>query len=182
MRELSLNILDIVENSIKAKAKNVHVIVEAKDNVLTIQIKDDGCGMDKDFLAKVTDPFTTTRKTRSVGLGLPLLKMETEQSGGSFVIESEKNVGTTVTATFQIDHIDRPPLGNLPETVISMVTDLQSCEMVFEYIAFGEKFVFDTKQVKQELGEYVFEDAEVLLLLKQMIEENITTNHGGVSL
>ena len=109
MRELALNILDIAENSVKAGASLVRVLVEAKDGRLTIEISDNGCGMDAEFVKRVTDPFTTTRTTRKVGMGIPLFKMAAEMADGTFSITSEKGVGTTVTATFVLDHIDRAP-------------------------------------------------------------------------
>ena len=93
MRELALNILDIAENSVKAGATLIRVTVRAEDGMLTIEIADDGCGMDAEFLKRVTDPFTTTRTTRKVGMGIPLFKMAAEMAGGEFSIRSEKGVG-----------------------------------------------------------------------------------------
>ena len=116
MRELSLNILDIVENSVRAGATLIKVSVIAKDGFLTIEIADDGKGMSEEFLRSVTDPFTTTRTTRKVGMGIPLFKMAAETANGSFDIKSKLGAGTTVTAKFEIDNVDRAPLGNLAET------------------------------------------------------------------
>ena len=90
MREIALHILDIVENSVKAKATLVEVIIEAKNNLLTVTIRDNGKGMDKEFLARVTDPFTTTRTTRKVGMGIPLLKQAAETAGGRTFGKSRK--------------------------------------------------------------------------------------------
>ena len=104
MRELSLNILDIVENSVRAGATLIKVSVIAKDGFLTIEIADDGKGMSEEFLRSVTDPFTTTRTTRKVGMGIPLFKMAAETANGSFDIKSKLGAGTTVTAKFEIDH------------------------------------------------------------------------------
>ncbi len=182
MRELSLNVLDIAENSFKAKAKTVEVSIVQKENILTISIKDDGCGMDEDFLKKVVDPFTTTRTTRKVGMGIPLFKMVAEQSGGEFKITSEKGVGTTVTATFMIDHVDRPPLGDIADTVVSMIGNLGEAELVFYFEAFGTSFTLDTKEVKKELEGIPINTPEILVFLRDMINENIKTNFRGVSL
>ena len=118
MQELSLNILDIAENSVKAGASLITVAVcyrPAADR-LTVTITDDGCGMDAETVHKVTDPFYTTRTTRRVGMGLPLWKMAAEMTGGAMTVESAPGVGTTVTAVFGLSHIDRLPLGDLPQT------------------------------------------------------------------
>ena len=111
LTEISLNILDIAQNSIRACAKLVEIIVSARtaSDELTIIIKDDGHGMTDEQLNSVTDPFFTTRTTRKIGLGIPFYKMAAECTGGSFSIVSEKNKGTTVTAVFKISHIDRMP-------------------------------------------------------------------------
>ena len=117
MKELSLHILDIAQNSIAAGAKHVDLTVEEGEGLLRITVADDGRGMSPEFLASVTDPFTTTRTTRKVGLGLPLLRLAAEQTGGELRVESQLGVGTTVTATFHADHIDCPPLGDTASTV-----------------------------------------------------------------
>ena len=126
MKELSLNILDIAQNSVKAGAKNIEISLAEEGNRLTFRITDDGCGMSEDFLARVLDPFTTTRTTRKVGLGLPLLKMAAEATGGSLEISSRSEKehadhGTEVTATFYTDHIDCPPLGDIVSTVVLLL-------------------------------------------------------------
>lgn len=180
MRELSLNILDIAENSVKAGAKNIIIAVEAKDNVLSISIKDDGCGMDADFLKRVVDPYTTTRTTRKVGMGIPLIKMEAEMSGGEFSIKSEKGVGTEVITTFAIDNIDRPPLGDIADTLTALITCIKSERIVFEYKAFGTEFRLDTEEVKRELDGVPLTEPDVLVFLREMIKENVVTNFGGV--
>ncbi len=182
MRELSLNILDIAENSFKAQAKLVEVSVILKENILTITVKDDGVGMDEDFLKNVTDPYSTTRTTRKVGMGIPLFKMAAEQSGGDFSITSRKGEGTTVTATFTVDNIDRPPLGDIAETITSMVGNLDESDLVFNYCAFDTDFTLDTREVKKELDGIPLNTPEILVFLREMIKENIKTNFRGVSL
>lgn len=178
MRELSLNILDIVENSVKAEAKIVYIDVIAKDNVLTISIKDDGKGMSEEFLSRVTDPYTTTRTTRKVGMGLPFLKMEAEMAGGTFDIRSKLGEGTTVTTTFAIDHIDRPPLGDLGETMSILISNGDEVDYVLHF-AFNETdFVFDTRELKEQLDGVPMDEPEVLLFIKNYIREN--TPHGGL--
>lgn len=173
MRELALNILDIVENSVKAKASIVNIDVIAKGNILTITVADDGLGMDEDFLKKVEDPFTTTRTTRKVGMGVPLFKMAAEMSGGTFDIKSKKGVGTTVTATFEIDNVDRVPLGDLADTMVALISDEVSTEYVLKVSVEDEIFVFDTRELKEQLDGVSVCEPEILLFVRQMIKENI---------
>ncbi len=173
MRELALNILDIVENSVKAKASIVNIDVIAKGNILTIIIADDGLGMDEEFLKKVEDPFTTTRTTRKVGMGVPLFKMAAQMAGGTFDINSKKGVGTTVTATFEIDNVDRAPLGDLSDTMVTLISDEVSTEYVLKVSVEDEIFVFDTRELKEQLDGVSVCEPEILLFVRQMIKENI---------
>ncbi len=182
MRELSLNILDIAENSLTAKATLVKIDVTAMENTLTIEIADNGCGMSAEFLQKVTDPYTTTRTTRKVGMGLPLIKMQAEMCGGNFEITSKPKVGTTVKTTFQIDHIDRPPLGNVGETMMTLLSELGQTQLVFCYTTAKGQFLLDTNQLKIQLEDVPLDTPEVLIFVKQLIQENITTLNGGIPL
>lgn len=182
MRELSLNILDICENSLRAKATEVRVDVDVSQQTIAISVVDNGCGMTAEFLAKVTDPFTTTRTTRKVGLGLPLIKMEAEMSGGTFDITSAVGKGTTVTTTFLRDHIDRPPMGNLGETITALMPDLGNTRLIFSYRANGQEFVLDTDEVKAQLQGVPIDAPEVLVFLRELTNDNITTINGGIVL
>ena len=173
MRELALNILDITENSVKAGAKLVEISIIAEGNLLTISIKDDGCGMDDEFLKKVTDPFTTTRTTRKVGMGVPLFKMAAEMAGGTFLIESTKNVGTKVVATFQIDNIDREPLGNMADTMVTLLSDDYATEYLLTVSVDGNQFSLDTRELKEQLGGISITEPQVLSFVREMINENI---------
>ena len=151
MEDLSLHILDIVENSIAAGAKNIEIkiIEEQKKDLLTIEIIDDGKGMDEKTLKKVLDPFYTTRNTRKVGLGLPLLAQSAEESGGSIKIESEPRKKTTVKATFGYSHIDRKPLGDVGETLKVLIAGNPDIDFIFEYQKDGIKNSLDTKGLKK---------------------------------
>ncbi|MBO4276882.1 MAG: sensor histidine kinase [Clostridia bacterium] len=158
MKELSLNILDIAQNSVKAGAKNIFISLAEEDGRLTFKITDDGCGMSADFLAKVLDPFTTTRTTRKVGLGLPLLKMAAEATGGTLEITSRDSAvcadhGTEVTATFFTRHIDCPPLGDIVSTVVLL---LQNAPFEPRYVYTHSKgenvFSLDTDELHEQLG------------------------------
>lgn len=179
MRELSLNILDIAENSLKAKATVVTIDVTVDEDFVTITIDDNGCGMSAEFLAKVTDPFTTTRTTRKVGMGIPLIKMAAEQCGGSFEITSQVDVGTTLKANFGRHNIDRPPLGSVGESIMTLLPDIGETRLIFSYQAFGQTFVLDSDEIKQQLDGIPLDEPEILLFIKQMIDENITTINGG---
>ena len=173
MKELSLNILDLTQNSITAGAKHIHILVTEKrsEDCLTIGIEDDGCGMDAEFLARVTDPFTTTRTTRKVGMGIPLFKMEAEMSGGDFQIESEKGRGTKLSARFQLSHIDRPPLGDMADTMTVLVQG--SPEVDFTYIRSTDQgsFTFSTREVREMLDGVPLSDPAVLDWIREYIKE-----------
>ena len=123
MEDLSLHILDIAENAIAARAKRIEISVveEPREDRLTIEIQDDGIGMDEEVSQKAVDPFFTTRSSRRVGLGLSLMAQAAQEAGGSLRIESELGKGTKVTATFQYHHIDRKPLGSMVETMMTLL-------------------------------------------------------------
>lgn len=181
MREIALNILDIAENSVKANSKLVEIDVVAADDLLTVSIVDDGTGMDKEFLARVTDPFTTTRTTRKVGMGIPLFKMASEMAGGQFEISSEKGVGTSVKATFQINHIDRAPLGDVADTMVTLLSSEKDTDFRLHIAVDNNTFDFDTRELKAELGGIPVDTPEILVFVRDMIKDNII-NIGGAKL
>lgn len=178
MRELALNILDIAENSVKAGAKLIAVTVTAKDGILTVRIDDDGCGMDPEFAARVLDPFTTTRTTRKVGMGLPLFKMAAEMAGGELTLVTEKGKGTSVTATFVLSHIDRAPLGDLAETAVTLLAD--SYDLVLTLTTEQGEYVFDSRELKSELDGISVTEPEITVFVRDMISENITAIGGNL--
>ena len=180
MREIALNILDIAENSVKAKASLIEITVTAADNILTVTITDNGKGMSKDFLEKVTDPFTTTRTTRKVGMGIPLFKDAAEMTGGSFEIESEPGRGTRVTARFVIDSIDRAPLGDISDTAVTLLGP--DIDFVWVYAVNGRSFTFDTREIKAELGDIPIDSPEIISFLRNLLKENIDSINGGTVL
>ena len=152
MRELALNILDITENSVKAKATLIEITVKEEGNLMTVIIKDNGCGMSESFAQKVLDPFTTTRTTRKVGLGLPLLKMAADSTGGSLEIKSihreddPLNCGTAVKALFFTDHIDCPPLGDIVSTVVLLIQNAPFApRYVYRHTKDGKESFLDTE-------------------------------------
>lgn len=148
-----MHLLDIAQNSFAAGAKNVALTAERLGGWLTLTVADDGRGMSPDFLASVTDPFTTTRTTRKVGLGLPLLRMAAELTGGGLDIESQLGKGTTVTARFDAEHIDCPPLGDMAGTVSLLVQGLaDGVELTYACRTPKGVFQLDTREIRDILG------------------------------
>ena len=182
MRDISLHVLDIMQNSTAAQASRIMVIaaVEAAAGVLKLVIEDNGCGMDSDLLASVTDPFMTTRTTRKVGLGIPLFKASAEQSGGSFTITSQKGVGTMVTAIFSIDHIDRPVLGDLAGVITDMAAANPTVEIILQLENTDTQFIFNSGEVRKALGEVPLSEFEVVRWLREYIGEGLKEIFGGV--
>ena len=184
MPEISLNILDVTMNSVKAGAKVVGISVTADTaaDALTVIIEDDGCGMNEEQVRKVTDPFYTTRDTRKVGLGVPFFKMAALQSGGSFEIESEPGVGTKVTAVFGLSNIDRMPLGDMAATIHMIVTMNEETDFVYTHMIDGRGFVLDTREMREILGGLSFKEPEVSAYIKEYLEENIKESENGTVL
>ena len=173
MREISLHILDIAQNSVTANASLVEITVDENISAdkLTVVIKDNGKGMSEELLAKVVDPFTTGRKTRKVGLGIPLIKMAAEVTGGSFSLESELGVGTTLTAVFKYSSIDRQPLGNMAETMLGMVTSYEKVDFLYTHKVNDKEFVLDTREIKKVLGDVSLAVPDVYMWLSEYLKE-----------
>ena len=181
MRELALNILDITENSLAAGATLIRISLEADFDAdrMRITIGDNGCGMDKEFLSSVSDPFTTTRTTRKVGLGIPLFRYSAESTGGDFSIESEPGKGTVISAGYRISHIDRMPLGDFGGVVLQMVTMNPSVDFVVSVRCGAQEASLDTREIREILGDIPFSDPEVRGFLKDYIQENLVSIYGG---
>ena len=173
MRDLSMHVLDIVQNSIKAGATLVTVAFTVDENrVLTFSVRDDGCGMAPEFLARVTDPFTTTRTTRRVGLGIPMLKQSAEMAGGTFGIESEVGKGTWIHASFDLTNIDCIPMGDICDSLITLIVlNPETPDFVFQASAPGREALFDTRQVREALGGVSLAEPEVAAWMKESIDE-----------
>ena len=173
MRDLSMHVLDIVQNSIKASATLVTVAFTVDENrVLTFSVRDDGCGMTPEFLARVTDPFTTTRTTRRVGLGIPMLKQSAEMAGGTFGIESEVGKGTCIHASFDLTNIDCIPMGDICDSLITLIVlNPETPDFVFQASAPGREALFDTRQVREALGGVSLAEPEVAAWMKESIDE-----------
>lgn len=184
MKELSLNILDITENSVKAGSTLTEIYIDESAETLTIVIKDNGCGMTKEVVNSVTNPFYTTRTTRKIGMGLPLIKLEAEQTGGSLSIESktagedEKEHGTTVTAVFNKQHIDFIPLGDVVSTVVTLIQGHEEVDFVFTHLLpSGYKVELDTRELRDVLENVPLNTYEVI----KWIEENLQEQYFGNS-
>jgi len=175
MNNLSMHIMDILQNSTRAGAKDItlEVIEDKVKDQLILRFIDNGCGMDKETAERVINPFFTTRTTRKVGLGLPLLKQNTERTGGSLTIDSEKGKGTTVTAIFGLTNIDTPPMGDLAGTVVLTASAYPDIHFIFHYQRDEIDYVFDTDEVNEALDGVSIQDPEIISYLKEMIEENI---------
>jgi len=181
MKELSLNILDIVENSIKNGAKNVELIIneDRKKDILSIVVKDDGRGMDEKILRDVFDPFVTTSKNKNVGLGLPLLKEEAEGCGGSVKIESKKGKGTVVKVTFRCSHIDRPPMGDIVSSVISIIATNPDTRFSYMHTVNGKTERFVTDDVKAALGANALKNLRILKEIERFLRDKVKSLYGG---
>ena len=178
MKELSLNVLDIAMNSVKAKATLISIHITEDDELLKMEIVDNGCGMTADFLRGVIDPFCTTRTTRKVGLGIPLLKLAAEQTGGEVVITSKheseypEEHGTHVVATFYKKHIDFTPMGDIISTVTTLIQG--SPDIDFEFLHKSNTFevALDTREVREVLGpEIPLCEPEILLWIVDNLSE-----------
>lgn len=182
MKELSLNILDVAENSVKAGASLIGIELDETGDLLTLRITDNGCGMTPEILAGVTDPFYTTRTTRKVGLGLPLLKLAAEQTGGTMTVTSRhesthpKDHGTEVTATFHTNHIDCTPMGDVVSSVVTLIQGNPERDFLFRHRRPEGTVELDTRQIREVLGADVpLNSFEVL----QWITDYLREQYGG---
>ncbi len=173
MKEISLHILDITQNSIVAGASRIvlEIIEDTKEDILRFTVKDNGCGMDEEFLKNVINPFTTKRTTRKVGLGIPLLKLAAENAGGGIDIKSRVGEGTEISAWFKHSHIDRQPLGNMADTMFTLITS--NTEPDFDYIhKYNDKeFKVSTREIKEILGDVPLNNIEVSGWLAGFLKE-----------
>jgi len=177
MEDLSLHILDVAENGITAGARLIKITVEEdlKKDRLTIVVEDNGTGMKPDFLARVLDPFITTRTTRKVGLGLSLFQQSAQEAAGDLIIESTPGVGTKVTAFMSHSHIDRKPMGNMAETVITLIEGNPDIDFVYTHRKDEKEYVLDTRELRQELEEVPLNTPEVVGLIRENLVFGLKT-------
>ena len=174
MRELSLNVLDVAQNSVAANAAEVTITLteDTAAHTLKIEIGDDGKGMTPDQLQAVRDPFFTTRTTRKVGLGVPLFQMAADMTGGAFDIESEVGVGTTVTALFHTDHVDFVPIGDMANTVVTLMAMNPQINFCYRRVIDGNEFSVDTRSLQEILGDVPLNEPSIMHWLTEYINEN----------
>lgn len=172
--EISLNVLDIAENSIRAQADLIQITLseDRASHLLTLTITDNGSGMTEEQIAQVIDPFFTSRTTRKVGLGIPFLKQAAEITGGSLSIASAPGKGTSVKAQFHTDSIDCMPLGDMEDTIFTLVIMNESIHFVYTYVLDDQTYCFDTREIRAELGDDLsFQIPEISAFIKEYLNE-----------
>lgn len=175
MEDLSLHILDIVENSITAGANRIEIRIleDIEKDIFSIEIKDNGKGISEENLKKVADPFYTTRKTRRVGLGLSLLSQSAKEAGGEISITSGEDMGTVVCAHFKHSHIDRKPLGNIVDTLIVLIAGNPDIDLLYKHRRNDNTYSLDTAFIKSKLEGVPINSPEVIELIKKDIQEGL---------
>ncbi len=182
MKELSLHILDIVQNAISASASLVTIEIRQDPSIdrMSVMIADNGSGMSKEMADKVMDPFTTTRTTRKVGLGIPLFKLSAEQTGGTFSLSTELGKGTTVCAEYVCSSIDRPPVGDMPGTITALISMSPTVDFVYRLCTPEGEFEFDTRQAKEMLCSQSLAAFEVMSWIRDYLSEGILSVKGEI--
>jgi hypothetical protein len=173
--ELSLHILDIVENSTRAGAGivNIDVTEDTAKDILSLDIRDNGSGMSEDVLKKVTDPFFTTKTVRNVGLGLPMLAQAAERTEGKFIIESKGGEGTRVAVDFKLSHIDRQPLGDISGTMVTLIAGDPDIEFIYRHRRNDQSYILDTREIKKEIEDIPINHVDVLNFIRDHITEGL---------
>ncbi len=181
MQEISLNILDIVQNSVRAGATLIEVELreDTDEDILSFSVKDNGCGMDSDMVARVMDPFVTTRTTRKVGMGISLLRSAAQATGGDVELTSEVGKGTFIEARFSYSHIDRQPLGDIAGTMTALISMNPEIDFCYRHTFNKRVFELSTKEMKDILGEVPLSDPTVAAWIKDYIDEGIANIYGG---
>lgn len=173
MRELSLHVLDVMENAVEAGASRIEILIDEDTEAdrMLIEVADNGRGMTKEMASAVLSPFVTTRTTRHVGLGLPLFAAAARRCGGDLAIESEVGKGTRVSATFRHSHVDRAPLGDMPTALMAIVLSGRPVDVQFTHRVDGEEFQFDTAEVRRELEDVPLTHPKVRSWILEMLNE-----------
>ena len=178
MRELSMHILDLAQNSIVANATliEIEVIADTVADTLKIAIRDNGKGMSAEFLARIEDPFTTTRTTRRVGLGIPMFAEAAHSCDGDLAVQSKQGKGTTVEATFKLSHIDRAPLGDIASTLIALIAANPDIDIVYKQQVDATEFTLDTREIKAQLDGVPINEGAVLKWLGDFMIEGTSSD------
>ena len=174
MEDISLHILDIAENSIRAGATRIEIILtrDAENDLLCVEVNDDGRGMDRETLAKVRDPFFTT-KGKKTGLGIPLLAQAAELTGGKFAVDSAPGKGTRVAVTFKWSHVDRPAIGSMTDTLLTLMAGNPDKDLVYEERDGDRTFRFDTREVKNDLDDVPINTPAALEAIRDLLKKHI---------
>jgi hypothetical protein len=175
MKNIALHILDLVQNSARASAGKVQISIteDTENDRYLLSIEDDGKGMDKEELQKATDPFYTSRTTRNVGLGLPLIKLNAERTGGNLTLSSIPGKGTNLEASFVMSHPDRLPLGEIDDVLVMLAVGLPNLRLVYEHKTPHGQYRFDTEAIREIIGNFQDSNLEIRKFLKEMIVENL---------
>ncbi|HUK99380.1 MAG TPA: ATP-binding protein [Nitrospirota bacterium] len=175
MLELSLHILDIVENSTRAEAKKVFItlIENTGRDTISVEIRDDGAGMTEEMLKKVTDPFFTTKTVRKIGLGIPMFAQAVESVHGKLTIESKAGEGTRVAAEFKLHHIDRQPLGDIGSTMVTLIAGNTDVEFIYRHKRDDREYLFDTREVKKVIAKVPINHPDILNFIRKHIHEGL---------
>lgn len=175
MEDLSLHILDIVENSIAAEADKIEIVIteDMKNDVLSVEIIDNGIGMDKETVKKALDPFYTSKKVRRFGFGLPLLSEAARAANGQLSIKSNKGEGTRIRADFQHSHIDRKPMGDMAQTIITLVIGNPEVQLVYVHKKNSHEYRFDTGEIEVQLNEMPINSSAGIRLIREKLKKII---------
>jgi K+-sensing histidine kinase KdpD len=180
MLELALHVLDIAENSSRADADLIEITIveDLEKDIFSLEIRDNGHGMDEQTMEKALDPFYTTKKVRRIGLGLPMLKQAAYTAEGRFSLQSEVGKGTVVYAGFKHSHIDRQPLGDIAGVITMLILGNPDIDIVYTHRKNGNDYVLDTRELREGLGDVPLNNMEVLNLIRDNIREGIEELNG----
>lgn len=173
MREISLHLMDIIQNSIDAGASLIiiNMDISTLNNRLMLSVEDNGCGIEPKMIEKIKDPFVTSRKTRKVGLGISLFEAACIRCGGNLTIDSLKNLGTKVAAVMEYNHIDRAPIGRIEDTIVSFIM-VSGIEIVYKHRFNLNEFIFDSRKIKEIVGNDIM-NIDIINWIKEYIAEGI---------
>lgn len=175
MKEISMNIMDIVQNSLKAEATQIeiYVVENLNNNIFEFSIKDNGRGMSAETLSKIRNPFFTSRDTRKIGLGIPFIEQTCQMCGGKLEIKSRERVGTYVKASMEYNNIDRPPLGDICSTIQAIIVSNPNIDFIYTHFYNNKNFSLDTILMREVLGDISFSDPLVMEWIKEYLQENM---------
>ncbi|MFC2163999.1 ATP-binding protein [Acidobacteriota bacterium] len=179
MEDLSLHILDIAENSVRAQADTIEIrITEDRErDLLSVEVIDNGIGMDKETVKKVLDPFYTTKTVRRYGLGIPLLSAAAKTANGNLSIKSKKGEGTKIQADFQYSHIDRQPLGDIGQTIITLIMGNPEIDLIYVHTKNDHTYTFDTRDIRTQLGDIPLNSFDVIRIIRKDLRKALNKDN-----